>query len=633
MLPGAGVEGLIARPGEGPVRVLVGNRRLLEEHEIAISDASAAAMKSVDELAETALVVAVDGEITGLIGLRDTVRPEAHDVIHDLKHLKVGQIALLTGDREPVARRVARQVHIKTVLSELMPAGKAAWIKEQQEAGRKVAMVGDGINDAPALAQADAGIALAGIGSDLAAEAGDLIILGDPLRNLPALVELSRATVAVIQQNIIGFAFGLNAVAVILAALGILSPVAAAILHQAGSLLVLLNAMRLLAFGGWAELPPLRQLRAIGQRIGRIDDSVDLDATWRWLVRHRRGLLRAILGILAGGYAFSGITAISPGEAGLVLRFGGYRDELEPGLHLRLPEPIERVIRLQPAPVRSLEIGFRRAAGGQGEPLRWESTHGRNLEPGDEEAGDALLLTGDGQFLEISASVQYAIDTDRPGSLRRIALGVAGPELALQALAESAVRQTVASRTLLDVLTVGRREAEAAATRRLDQRAGTLKLGLRIHGITFQDVHPPLAVVDAYRDVSRAESDRHRRVNEAAAYRAEKLADAEARATATVNTAHAGSDRVLALAASEADAFAYQLDARAAAPSLTDFRLFWEAVASVMAGRPKLILDGSAGRPQRLILPRLPLEQAASLIGPTGQPPQGGKKPTELSKP
>ena len=115
--------------------------------------------------------------------------------------------------------------------------------------------------------------------------------------------------------------------------------------------------------------------------------------------------------------------------------------------------------------------------------------------------------------------------------------------------------------------------------------------------------------------------------------RAEKLADAEARATATVNTAHAGSDRVLALAASEADAFAYQLDARAAAPTLTDFRLFWETVASVMAGRPKLILDGSAGRPQRLILPRLPLEQAASLIGPTGQPPQGGKKSTELAQP
>ena len=137
---------------------------------------------------------------------------------------------------------------------------------------------------------------------------------------------------------------------------------------------------------------------------------------------------------------------------------------------------------------------------------------------------------------------------------------------------------------------------------------------MHIHGITFQDVHPPLAVVDAYRDVSRAESDRRRRTNEAAAYRAEKLADAEARATATVNIAQADHDRSLALAASQADVFSYQLAARDQAPALTDFRLFWETIASVMADKPKLILDGSSGRPQRLILPRLPLEQAASLM-------------------
>ncbi len=131
-----------------------------------------------------------------------------------------------------------------------------------------------------------------------------------------------------------------------------------------------------------------------------------------------------------------------------------------------------------------------------------------------------------------------------------------------------------------------------------------LDLGIYIQGITFQDVHPPLAVVDAYRDVSRAESDRRRRTNEAAAYRAEKLTEAEARATATVNIAQADHDRSLALAASQADVFAYQLAARDQAPALTDFRLFWEAVASVMADKPKLILDASSGRPQRLILPR-----------------------------
>jgi P-type Cu+ transporter len=626
VLPGAGVEGLVSVQGEQPARVLVGNHRLLGEHELTIDEASEPSLRALDDLGETALVVAVDGVIAGMIGLHDTVRPEAHDVIHDLKHLKLGQIALLTGDREPVARRVAKQVHVKTVVAELMPADKAGWIKEQQQAGRKVAMVGDGINDAPALAQADAGIALGGIGSDLAAEAGDLIILGDPLRNLPALVELSRATVAVIRQNIIGFAFGLNAVAVILASLGILSPVAAAILHQVGSLLVLLNAMRLLIFGGWTDLPPLRWLRAIGQRIGQLDESLDLEAIWRWLIRHRRRLLAWALVLLAALYASSGITAIGPGEAGLVQRFGGYRGVLDPGLHVRFPEPIEHVIRLEYGRVRSLEIGFRRAAGRQGEALRWESSHGRSLEEGDEEAGDALLLTGDGQFLEISASLQYAIDTSRPGSLRRVALGVARPEPTLQVLAESAVRRVVASRTLLEILTVGRREAEAAATKKLEQRLEVLDLGMHIHGITFQDVHPPLAVVDAYRDVSRAESDRRRRSNEAAAYSAEKLADAEARGTATVNIAQADHARSLALAASQADVFSYRLAARDPAPALTDFRLFWETIASVMAGKPKLILDGSSGRPQRLILSRLPLEQSASLVNPAQGPSMTDKK-------
>ena len=258
-------------------------------------------------------------------------------MIHDLKHLKISQLAILTGDREPVARRVARQVHVKTVRSELLPADKARWIKEQQEAGRIVAMVGDGINDAPALAQADAGIALGGIGGDLAAEAGDLILLGDPLRHLPALVELSRATVRVIKQNIIGFAFGLNAVAVLLASLGILSPVAAAVLHQAGSLLVLLSAMRLLVFGEWATLPPFRQIRSLGSWIGRIDQSLNLVPLGSWSWRRRKGIVACLLlvaGVLYGG---SGFVSIGPGEVGVVQRFGGFREVLGPGLHLRMP--------------------------------------------------------------------------------------------------------------------------------------------------------------------------------------------------------------------------------------------------------------------------------------------------------
>ena len=422
ILPGAGVQAGVDVAGGRVAQVLVGNQRLLAEHGIAIDEATEPLLKSLEDQGETPLIVAVDGAIAGLIGLRDTVRPEAHDVVHDLKHLGITQFVLLTGDREPVARRVAKKVHIKLVEAGLLPADKARWIKDQQDAGRKVAMVGDGINDAPALAQADAGIALGGIGADLAAEAGDLIILGDPLRNLPGLVELSRATVRVIRQNIIVFAFGLNAVAVLLASLGILSPVAAAILHQVGSLLVLLNAMRLLVFGDWASLPPFPQLRALGERIDRLDQLVDLGSVLNWCLSRRRGILTGALLLLGMVYATSGVTAIAPGEVGLVQRFGGYRGVLSPGLHLRFPAPFERVMRIRPGQVRSLAIGFQKTAPDRGEPLRWEARHGRGLDPGDEGDADSLLLTGDGQYLEITASLQYAIDPGRPEAIRRFAL-------------------------------------------------------------------------------------------------------------------------------------------------------------------------------------------------------------------
>ena len=180
--------------------------------------------------------------------------------------------------------------------------------------------------------------------------------------------------------------------------------------------------------------------------------------------------------------------------------------------------------RVEPGRVRGLEVGFQGGTDSQGEPLRWEASHGRT-----EDSGDALILTGDGQFLEVTATLHYAIDTNRPGAIRRFVLELADPEAALQALAESSVRKVVSRRKLVELLTTDRREAEEAATRLLREQAGAIDLGVVVQGITFQDVHPPLAVVDSYRDVSRAESDRQRRINEAATYKTEKLLGAEAR--------------------------------------------------------------------------------------------------------
>jgi Cu+-exporting ATPase len=620
VLPGAGVQARCALSGEESYQILVGNRRLLAEYGITPDAAVDAILGELDSRGQTALLVAVDGEVAGVIGVHDAIRPEAHDVIHDLRHMKIKEVAILTGDREPAARAVAKRVHADTVAAELLPADKARWIEERRASGRRVAMVGDGINDAPALARADAGIALGGIGADLAAEAGNIIILGDPLRVLPGLLGLARSTVAVIRQNIIGFAFGLNAVAMLSATLGILGPIAAAILHQIGSLLVLLNSMRLLVYGDWAELPPFRRARQFGAWIGRLDDRVDLDRAWRWAWGRRRAVVAIALLALLAGYATSGWTAIGPEEIGVLQRFGGYRGTLGPGLHLRWPYPIESVRTIAPERIRSLEIGFRAVARTQAGSLGWEAGHDR--QEGDPIEDEGLLLTGDGRYVEVAATLQYAIDREDPESGRRFLLGIADGEGAVRSLAESVIREVVGRRELLELLTAGRHEAELAAGELLRKRLIAYRFGLEVRGISFQDIHPPLEVLDAYRDVSRASSDLQRRINEASTYHDRVVTEAAGQARALRNAAEAEKIRLLALASGSAHRFSSLREAREYAPALTDFRLFWKMVAETFAGKEKLILDEESGRRRHLVLPGLPWDRMMPMIRPEARPRQ-----------
>lgn len=617
-LPGAGVSAKFHDSAGHVQTILVGNQRLLHENGVSLDANVEAHLASLDDRGETPLIVVEAGRVVGLIGARDVVRPEAHDVIHDLKHLQIKQIAILTGDRASAAKVVAKKTHVKTVEAGLLPADKARWVEQLQAEGRKIAMVGDGINDAPALAAAHVGIALGGIGADLAAEAGDLVILGEPLHVLPDLVKLSRATVAIIRQNIIGFAFGLNAVAMGSAALGILGPVPAAILHQAGSLLVLLNAMRLLAFGDWANMTPVRGLRGVAEAVRAFDDRLDLGFALERLRAHwRTGLAIAWSGVVLA-YLASGVAIVEPGEVGLVRRFGRFQGVLEPGLHVRWPRPFEQTLRIRPDRIRSLEIGFRLSGFAASDAGGWESSHGRGVAVRSEE--EALLLTGDGQYVELAATAQLRLDGSDATALRAYAFGVSDPESALRPLAESAVRSVVARTSLDALLTTGRREAEARCARLLQERINAYRLGLIVTGIAFQDVHPPLAVLDSYRDVSRAESERQRRENEGKAYRAEALAQAKGQAAATVNRAQADHATRVSRASGEADAFRYLAAARAGAPALTDHRLYWEIVTESLAGRSKLVIDPGKNRPRHLILNDpafgFPPADARALIGP-----------------
>jgi Cu+-exporting ATPase len=618
-LPGAGVSARCRLDGGEAVSVLVGNRRLLAERGLTLDDATDAALAELDALGETLLLVAVENRVVGLIGARDPVRPEAHDIIHDLKHLNIQELAILTGDRPGSAKYVAKKVHIKNVETELLPADKARWIHDRQHAGRKVAMVGDGINDAPALAQAHVGIALGGVGADLAAEAGDLVLMGDPLRVLPDLVKLSRKTVAIIQQNIVGFAFLLNAVAMGSAALGWLGPVPAAILHQAGSLLVLLNSMRLLAFGDWHNLGPVRRARELGEAVARLDDRLDLAAVIESVGRRRRRLGALGLALAASTYATWNLVAIRPGEVGLARRMGRFVATLGPGPHWRWPPPFESVDRLEPGRVRGIDIGFRVVASG---PVGWEASHERSaIVRGEDEA---LMMTGDGQLVELAATAQYRVDRDR---LRAYAFDVADADEALRSLAESAIRAVVSRRTLDDLLTSGRRTAEGAAAEDLQRRVDAYGLGLIVERIDFQDVHPPLPVVEAYRDVSKADGEKRTRIQQAETYRVEALTEARGQALATRERAEGARLASVARARGEAAGFLARERARRVAPALVDFRLYEEALSAALAQKTKVVLDpAQAGRRRHLILPSV-----ADVMGtrpqPTTEPPDPPRRP------
>lgn len=193
------------------------------------------------------IYLAVDGELAGFLALSDTLRPAAAGMIAQVKEAGVDPV-LLTGDHENAARHIAGQLAIQEVHANCLPEDKLNLIDAYQQAEKPVCMMGDGINDAPALKKAYVGIAMGGIGSDIAVDAADIALVNDEIKELPHLLRLSKRMMKTIKGNLT-FSMTLNFVAIVLSITGILNPVVGALVHNAGSVFVIINSAFLLTWG------------------------------------------------------------------------------------------------------------------------------------------------------------------------------------------------------------------------------------------------------------------------------------------------------------------------------------------------------------------------------------------------
>lgn len=235
-IPGHGIKATI--DGKS---LCVGNRKFMIEENIAINSAETQ-LSRFEQDGKTAMMIAIDSELKGTIAVADTVKASTSEAIQQLHDLDI-EVVMLTGDNERTAQAIAKQVGIDTVIAEVLPEEKASKIVELQDQGNTVAMVGDGVNDAPALVQADIGIAI-GSGTEVAIEAADVTILGGDLLLIPKAMKASKSTIRNIRQNLF-WAFGYNVAGIPIAALGLLAPWVAGAAMALSSVSVVTNALRL----------------------------------------------------------------------------------------------------------------------------------------------------------------------------------------------------------------------------------------------------------------------------------------------------------------------------------------------------------------------------------------------------
>jgi len=250
LLPVAEVESLTGRGLRARVdgrSVFIGSLKLLDENGVHVPADLRGRAEALETAGKTVTAVAVDGRAAGLLALADTLRPGVPETLAELRRLGVTETVMLTGDNARVARRIAQEAGIASYRADLLPEDKLNAIRELVEEYGQVAMVGDGVNDAPALANATVGIAMGGAGTDVALETADVALMADDLGMLPFAIGVGRATRAVIQQNLV-IALGVIGLLIVTSVFGLVGIGAAIILHEGSTIVVVLNALRLLTY-------------------------------------------------------------------------------------------------------------------------------------------------------------------------------------------------------------------------------------------------------------------------------------------------------------------------------------------------------------------------------------------------
>jgi Cu+-exporting ATPase len=625
-----------AVPGMGTVAVAaanavaVGNRQLMQQRGAAISPDAEARIARLEEAGNTVVLVATNGNVTGAIAMMDTPRDEAKDTVSQLRALGIEQVLLLTGDNERVGRAVSEGVGISEVGAGLLPADKVSRIRALQQRGLPTVMCGDGINDAPSLAAADVGVALHGLGADITLEAADVVLMSDDLKKIPLAIEFCRRVVLTIHRNIWWFAIGFNGAAVVAASQGWIGPIGAAVTHQIASLLVVCNSLRLLWSDEWTA-----KLAAVWKR--ETDEVRQLtESAVAFSRNHPRGGRGAAVALVILGWLATGLTVIQPDEVGVWLHFGKKAAVLEPGLHYVWPWPCDEVPRVLPGRVQRVQVGLRSVepvaakpwweAWSKGTPAgmpalqepnayEWNYEHKGGFQFVPEEA---TTVVGDENFVAVTMTIHF-VDKDPVAYL----FATLDPPALVKALAEAALRDAAGRATAEEMLTTARTRTEQSVRKYLQERLDACGAGIEVQGVRLQDVHPPIELVDAYRDVASAIEEKSRVINEAEGYRNEQLPLARGTATNTVMVATGARDAKIADSTGKAERFSATVKPLGAQRTAHAERLYLELMEEILPGQQLYVVD-RRGKGQIYLLN----ERLKALLGPTAQPAPAPARPT-----